>query len=221
MIVLNWQKLIAVCLVALVTAGSLSACGSGGSEGNLAIYCARLDSGTAKSSNPTPEDLAALVQVAPPEIKKNVEALYNRSQDFEALLAQDPPDLEALFQTKFDPDATVERRAFDAYAEEKCSITILRTPLTKWNAYLSRHHKNASWASNVGVQFDRQGEKIAVATLVFGSEPQQEDHIFDSCYAVSDFLVSVGETDAVIQVVVDTSIVAKSQNPKSECVRVD
>lgn len=213
----RYMKLVTI----LVLICTLISCSSSKSEGNIAIFCARLDSGSAKGSNATPEDLAALVEVAPPEIKSNVEALYNRTQDFEALLAQDPPDLKALFHAKFDPGANVEQRAFDVYAQEKCSITILRSSLTKWNSYLARHHHDAIWTGQVGAQFDRQGEMIAVATLVFSSEPELETDIEAACAAVQDFLISDGATEAAIQIVVDTSLVATAENPKSECTRVE
>lgn len=202
-----------VLFIALTT---LAAC-SEPELGNKAIYCARLDSGSAKSSSPTAEDLAALVEVAPPEIRANVQALSDRAADFGDLLEADETDLKALFLSKFDPEVEAEQRAFDNYAQQECGITISRSPLTKWNAFLNRHYSSELWSSQLNVQFDRQGTAIAAATLLFTKEPTNREDLESACTAVAHFLSNEGALDASIEIVVDTAVVATFDRPDQGC----
>jgi len=90
-------------VIALVSA----ACG-GGDEGDADAYCRLIRTGSA-------DDLAALIEVAPVEIRDTVLQLDNATRGL-----VDIEELDQLFDAAFDLDAQAARSRFDEYSSDMC-----------------------------------------------------------------------------------------------------
>lgn len=206
-----------VVAIALVLAALTAGCSNAPEPGDLAAFCTLLESGTGLSASPTAADLERLALVAPPAVRPTIEALQSRARDFDDLLAMDPPDLEALFNARFDQQASSERSVLDTYAESSCGIVVDRPPATRWNNFELQNHQGASWAGLVTVQFDVASDRIETATIVFASAPEPASVIEDVCQAMSDFLVVDGADPGRIRVLVGTVLVLDSAGSTGLC----
>lgn len=86
-----------------------SACG-GGNQGDVDAYCKLIRTGHA-------DDLEALVEVAPPEIRDTVIELDNATRGL-----ADIDELDQLFDAAFDPDAQAARTRFTEFSSDMCGV---------------------------------------------------------------------------------------------------
>lgn len=197
----------------LVVAG----CSSAPEPGDLAAFCSLLETGTGLSPSPTAADLERLALVAPPAVRPTIEALQTRARDFDELLAEDPPDLEALFNARFDPQATSEQAALDRYALSSCGIAADRPPATRWNTYVQEHFEDDAWVESVTAQFEVTSDRIDTATMVFLDSPEPLTLVEDVCRAVSEFLVADGADPGRVRVVIGSVVALEQDSPRGQC----
>lgn len=195
----------------------VGACTTAPEPGNLSLFCSLLEQGTGLTSAPTAEDLEDLARTAPPEIRPTIEALQSRGRDFDDLLAEDPPDLEAIFNARFDRDAQIERAALDEYAENSCGLEVNRPPGTRWNTWVRQNHGEAAWRQAVAVQFELVGEQISSMTMVFDAAPEPVDQIEQACDAARDFLQGENAEPGSVQVIIGTVRVLDLATSSDEC----
>lgn len=201
----------------MVLLGLLSGCADAPRPGNVALFCELLRSGSGLSGSPAPEDLVALASAAPPEISSTIAALQNRARDFSELRAEDPPNLEALFNARFDPAARSEQIALDNYAEEECQLEVNRPAGSRWNAWQLANHASAPWVGLSTLQFDVANDRIDVATVLFSQPPDPRSLIQDACRAVSEFVAADGAEESLVRVMVGSVVAVEHQIPGEPC----
>ena len=196
-----------------------SACTDAPEPGDVAAFCALLESGSGLTPSPTAEDLDRLALFAPPEVQETIAALQSRARDFSELLAEDPPDLEALFTARFDPQASNEQAALDRYALNSCALAADRPPATRWNSFVRENHADAPWAELVTAQFDVDVAlgRIDTATVVFADAPEPMTLVEDVCQALSDFLVADGADPGRIRVFIGSVVALEYETPGGVC----
>lgn len=207
------RALAALALTALLG----TSCSEAPDPGDLAAFCSLLETGTGLTPSPTPQDLERLVLVAPPTIRPTIEALQSRARDFSELLAEEPPDLEALFEARFDPQASTEQAELDRYALNSCAIAADRPPATRWNSYVAENHAGAPWVGLVTAQFEVASDRIATATMVFLEEPNPTSLVEEVCQATSDFLLADGADPGRVVVVIGSVIALEHPDPTGPC----
>lgn len=194
-----------------------SGCTSAPDPGDLAAFCSLLESGTGLTATPSPADLDRLVLVAPPAIRPTIEALQSRARDFNELLAEEPPDLEALFNARFDQQATSERRQLDTYAESSCGIAVDRTPSTRWNDFVRANYQDAAWTSLITADFDANDNQIDTASVAFADVPNPISLVEDVCRAVSEFLAADGADPGRVRVFIGSVVQLEYDSPSGLC----
>lgn len=199
--------------VALLFAG----CADAPEPGNLATFCALLESGSGLTATPSATDLEILATVAPPDIRPTIEGLQDRARDFDELLAESPPNLEALFAARFDPAALAEQTALDDYAENSCGIVVDRPPSTRWNNFVRQNHGGEAWVDLVTTQFDVVSDQIETATVVFTDAPEPVAMVEQACSAVSDFLISDGAQPGRVRVLIGSVVALEYDTPEGVC----
>jgi hypothetical protein len=202
-------------IVALAVGG----CADAPDPGDLTAFCSLLQTGSGLTPSPTAQDLERLVLVAPPEVRPTIEALQGRARDFSELLAEDPPDLEALFNARFDPRANNERAALDRYARDSCGIAAARPPATRWTSYLAENYVEAAWPDLVTAQFEVQAnsDRITRASLVFAESPEPTSLIEDACKAASAFLTNDGADPGGVRIFVGSVVAIEHETPNGLC----
>lgn len=201
----------------LVLVGTLANCADAPNPGNAALFCELLRSGSGLSGSPEPADLAALASAAPPEISETITALQNRARDFSELRAEDPPDLEALFNARFDPAARTEQIALDLYAEEECQLEVNRPAGSRWNAWQLASHADAPWVPLSTLQFDVNADRIEAVTVLFSQPPAPRSLIQDACRAVAEFVAADGADESIVRVMVGSVVAVEHQVPGEPC----
>lgn len=206
-------------LTAVVTSLLLatSACSSAPDPGDLAAFCSLLETGSGLSSSPTAADLERLALVAPPAVRPTIEALQARARDFDELLAEDPPDLEALFNARFDPQASSDQAALDRYASSSCGIVADRPPATRWTGYVLENHADAPWRELVTTQFEVMNDRIATASVVFETSPEPVTLVEDVCRAMSSFLSSDRADPGRVRVLIGSVVALEYDTPGGIC----
>ena len=199
------RALAVVALVAMIASG----CNSAPDPGDLAGFCTLLETGSGLAPSPTAGDLERLSLVAPPAVRPTIEALQNRARDFDELLAETPPDLEALFNARFDPQASSEKAALDRYALSSCGIAADRPAPTRWNSFAQENYADAGWRGLITAQFVVESARIATATVVFDQAPEPMTLVEDVCRAVSEFLVADGASPGRVEVLVGSQVFLK------------
>ena len=208
------NRLFAASVIVLIMT---SACSKAPEPGDLAAFCSLLETGTGLAESPTSDDLTRLALVAPPEVRPTIEALQSRTRDFAELLALDPPDLEALFKARYDPQATRERRTLDAFAEGNCGISVDRPPSTRWNNFVQQNYAGAPWLDLVTAQFDVAGDRVDTASIVFATTPEPIGLIEETCRAVSEFLAADGADPGRVQIFIGTVVAIEEDSPNGLC----
>lgn len=208
------KRVPAALLAIALLAGS---CSDAPEPGDLAAFCTLLETGSGLTPSPTAEDLARLALVAPPAVRPTIEALQNRARDFDELLAEEPPDLEALFNARFDPQASSEQAALDRYALSSCGIAADRPAPTRWNSFTQDNYADAAWRDLVTAQFTVASDRIATATVVFAQAPEPISLVEDACRAMSEFLVADGAEPGGVQVVIGSVVALEYATPGGLC----
>lgn len=201
-------------LVAVVV---LVGCADAPDPGDLAAFCTQLETGTALTATPSATDLDRLALVAPPAIRPTIEALQDRARDFNELLAEVPPDLEALFNARFDPVAQSERSALDTYAENSCGIEVDRPPSTLWNNYVRENHRGDLWVELVTAQFDVASDRIETASVAFVDAPDPITMVEEACEAVSAFLIAEDADPGRVRVLIGSVVALEYDTPEGVC----
>lgn len=196
---------------------TVAGCADAPDPGDLAAFCNQLETGTALTATPTAADLDRLALFAPPAIRPTIEALQVRARDFNELLAEVPPDLEALFNARFDPAARSEQAALDAYAEDSCGIVVDRPASTRWNNYVRENHRNAPWADLVTSQFDVISGRIETASVAFDVPPEPITLVEEACEAVSAFLIAEGADPGRVRVLIGSVVALEYDTPEGVC----
>lgn len=207
------RALAAVMLTTLLAAG----CSDAPEPGDLAAFCSLLETGSGLTPSPTAADLERLSLVAPPAVRPTIEALQNRARDFDELLAENPPDLEALFNARFDPQASSEQAALDRYALNSCGIAADRPVPTRWNSFTQDSFADAGWRDLVTAQFTVASDRIATATIVFAEAPEPITLVEDVCRAVSEFLTADGAHPGGVQIVIGSVVALEYADPGGLC----
>jgi hypothetical protein len=201
----------------VLVALAVSSCSNAPDPGNLAAFCRLLESGSGLTATPTATDLDLLVTVAPPAIRETIEALQDRARDFDELMAEDPPDLEALFNARFDPVAENELDALDVYAENSCGIVVDRPPSTRWNTFVRENHPNDPWVELTTTQFDVVSDRIDTATVVFIDEPEPIELLEKSCLAMAAFLAADEADPGRVRVLIGSVVALEYPTPDAVC----
>jgi hypothetical protein len=207
------RAIAAVVLTALLAAG----CAEAPEPGDLAAFCSLLQTGSGLTPAPTAEDLERLSLVAPPAARPTIEALQNRARDFDELLAEDPPDLEALFNARFDPQASSEQAALDRYALSTCGIAADRPAPTRWNSFTEENYGDAEWRYVITAQFTVASNRIVSATIVFAQAPEPITLVEDACRAISEFLIADGADPGGVQVLIGSVVALEYGTPGGLC----
>ena len=202
---------------AILTALLVAGCADAPEPGDLAAFCTLLETGTGLTPTPTAADLERLALVAPPAVRPTITALQDRARDFNELMAEEPPNLEALFNARFDPQASSEQAALDRYALSSCGIAADRPAPTRWNSFTEDNYGDAGWRALVTAQFTVASERISTATLVFAQAPEPITLLEDACRAVSEFLVADGADPGGVQVVVGSVVALEFDSPGGSC----
>lgn len=202
---------------ALLAALMASGCTKAPDPGDLAAFCSLLETGSGLTPSPTAGDLERLALVAPPAVRPTIDALQNRARDFDELLAEDPPDLAALFNARFDPKASSDRAALDRYALSSCGIAADRPPPTRWNSYVSENHADDAWTELVVPSFEVSNDRITTATMVFKESPEPLTLVEDVCRAVSAFLVADGADPGRVKVSIGSVVALEYPTPGGAC----
>jgi len=203
----------AIMMAAILSVG----CAAAPDQGDLGGFCSLLETGTGLSPSPTAEDLDRLALVAPPAVRPTIEALQERARDFDELLAEDPPDLEALFNARFDKQASQEQAALDRYAQSSCGIAADRPAPTRWNSFVNDNHGDAPWVELVTPEFEVTNGRIDTATLVFDTTPDPLSLVEDVCRALASFLLVDGADPGRIRVVIGSVVAVESASPAGSC----
>lgn len=192
-------------------------CRSAPEPGDLAGFCSLLESGSGLSPAPTAEDLDRLALVAPPAVRPTIEALQNRARDFDDLLAESPPNLEALFNARFDPQANTEQAALDRYALSSCGIAADRPPATRWTSFVAENHQDAAWADLITAQFVVTNDRVETATIVFRNAPEPISLVEEVCSATAAFLIADSADPGRIQVLIGPVVALEIESPAGLC----
>ena len=189
-------------LTALLAAG----CAEAPEPGDLAAFCSLLQTGSGLTPAPTAEDLERLSLVAPPAARPTIEAL-----------AEDPPDLEALFNARFDPQASSEQAALDRYALSTCGIAADRPAPTRWNSFTEENYGDAEWRYVITAQFTVASNRIVSATIVFAQAPEPITLVEDACRGISEFLIADGADPGGVQVLIGSVVALEYGTPGGLC----
>lgn len=207
------------CLLLVCFAVGLTACQGSADPGNLRAFCDLVESTSVLSDIPATDDLAALIEVAPPEIRATIEQLHQRSRGFSDLLLEEPPDLAALFDTKFDPVARDQRTALDVYVETNCGIEVQRPISSRWSTYVVTNHSGDGWVEESSLQFDVDNGVLESVIVVFSNRPEPIELTVEACEAVVAFLRAEDLVNARVKVLVG-SIVLIDIDPTNEGCRL-
>lgn len=203
----------AAVLAAVLGAG----CATAPEPGDLAAFCSLLETGTGLTSSPEATDLDRLALVAPPEVRPTIEALQSRAKTFDELLAEQPPNLEALFSAKFDAQARTEQRALASYAESSCGLAITESPQTRWDDYVQADHIDAEWVPLARPSFETNNDRVTKVTLSFQENPEPITLLEEACMAMSDFLIIDGADPGKIIVAVGVVVELEYETPGGPC----
>jgi len=207
------KRLAAIVLAALF-AGS---CAGAPDPGDLGTFCTLLETGTGLTPSPTAEDLDRLALVAPPAVRETIEALQGRAQDFNELLAAEPPDLEALFNARFDPQAVGEQAALDRFALTSCGIAVDRPAGTKWTNYVRENLADEVWPAQIVPEIAVSNDSIESFTAIFAERPTPVGLVEDACRGISEFLIAEGEETAQVRVLIDAFVALEYDSPRGLC----
>jgi len=204
---------LAIMLMALLAVG----CAKAPDPGDLRAFCNLLEDGTGLTSAPEAGDLDRLALVAPPAVQETITALQSRARDFDELLAEDPPDIEALFNARFDPRAGNERRVLAQYASDSCGIVTAETSSTRWTAFIQDEHPEAAWTVAVPSFVESDDGRIRSATLPFTTEPEPITLVEEACLALSDFLLIDGADPGGVRIQVGPVVALDYDTPGGLC----
>jgi len=205
--------------MAVLVAMAALGCTAAPEPGDVAAFCSLLSTGTGLTPAPTAEDLERLALVAPPDVRPTIDALQNRARDFTELLAEDPPDLEALFNARYDPQASREQAKLDEYARTSCGIAAERPPATRWTTYVQNNHADSLWANSVAVQFEVEAntDRVDTGILVFADAPEPIGLVEDACRAMSEFLVGDDADPGRVRVFIGSVVALEYDSPNGAC----
>lgn len=207
------RALAATTLVAVLGAG----CAAAPDPGDIAAFCSLLETGTGLTASPEATDLDRLALVAPPAVRPTIEALQSRAKTFDELLTEEPPNLEALFNARFDAQARSEQRALASYANSSCGIATTESPQTRWDDYVQAEHAGAAWPSLARPSFETNDDRVSKATLTFLENPDPISLLEDACRAMSDFLIIDGAEPGKIIVAVGAVVELEYETPGGPC----
>lgn len=178
-----------------------------------------LETGTGLSASPTAADLESLASTAPPDIRDTIKGLQDRVTDFDELLAEEPPDLEAIFNARFDSAARGQQVALERFAEDSCGLIIDRTARSRWSEYKTANHDDEPWSELVTTEFDvfAGSDTVAVATMVFDRPPPTQSLIGDACQAMVGFLEVDSVEPATVRVLVGSVVAVEHDVPGDPC----
>ena len=196
---------------------ALASCSQAPDPGNVAVFCSLLSGGSGLTDSPTAADLADLAAVAPPDIRSTITTLQSRARNFDELLAEQPPDLEALFNARFDPAAETERVELDDYAESACGLIVERPPATRWATYVRENHRRAAWVDVATTQFDVTDNRVSGVTVLFATAPEPIELVEQACQAAADFLGSESVEAGLVQVLIGAVVVLEHDVADSDC----
>ncbi len=207
----------------VVVAVPLSACG-GGDGGDLEAYCQLLVEGkglTASNEVVQAEDLAALLKVAPREIRDAVQELSNTTRGL-----RDIDELDQLFSAAFDPDAQAARAAFTEHAVRGCgldSTTLPAGPVDSTaalvdgvEAYVEGNFAGAAWVPKVRYDIQRVDGGLDGITVTFIIDAEGDEPI-QACNAVAVYLYALSGGRGEVAVVADGLVVARRAGPEAPC----
>lgn len=195
----------------------LSSCSQEQNQGNVAWFCRLLEDGTGLQEQPLEEDLADLLTLAPIEVRPTIISLQHRSRSFADLRAEDPPNLKALFQSRFDPEADAERAALDDFAANSCGIEVDRPPALRWSGFLASNEHAGDWQTQSSIQFEVTNEVVSTVTVVFLKDPEPLELAEQACKAAKDFLVAEGSVDAEAVVLVNNREILGNRTSNGSC----
>lgn len=212
-VVRSRRAVAAVMLVVLIGAG----CASAPDPGDVTAFCSLLETGTGLTSSPEAADLDRLALVAPPAVQSTIEALQTRAKTFDELLAESPPDLEALFSARFDAQARTEQRALASYAESSCGLATTESPQTRWDDFVQAEHADAAWLALARPSFETNNDRVTKVTLTFQENPEPITLLEEACKAMSDFLIIDGADPGKIIVAVGVVVELEYETPGGPC----
>lgn len=205
-------------LATMVLASMLGAgCAAAPDPGDITAFCSLLETGTGLTASPEAVDLDRLALVAPPAVRPTIEALQSRAKTFDELLAEEPPNLEALFNARFDAQARNEQRALAAYANSSCGIATTESPQTRWDDYVQAEHGDAQWPVLARPSFETSDDRVSKATLTFLENPNPLSLLEEACQAMSDFLIIDGADPGKIIVAVGAVVELEYETPGGPC----
>lgn len=99
--------------VAVVVAG----CGGDddGGDGDLAAYCELVEEADSRDGFPSDEEIEAFLDVAPEEVRDDIETLTDAFRDVE-----DPDDVEALLEALEEPEVAEAIEDIEAFDADRC-----------------------------------------------------------------------------------------------------
>lgn len=204
-----------VVAVALVIAG---ACGSTENPGDEQVFCDLLESGLGLDlTAATVAEFDALGAVAPPDIRPQIESLRNGARDLDEILAEEPVDLEALFNRRFDPQAQQARVELDEYATSVCRIDVQRDSRNSLEDYLDTFFADRDWVDNIDIELLSSDGQLTGAHVAFIAKPSRISVAEDVCEVVSSFLYEVNDAEGSVRVTFDNDVLVTRAGPPDEC----
>ena len=201
----------------ILTAVMATGCASAPDPGDITAFCSLLESGTGLAASPDATDLDRLALVAPPAVRPTIEALQSRAKTFDELLAEEPLNLEALFNARFDAQARNEQRALATYANSSCGIATTESPQTRWDDFVRADHADALWPALARPSFETSDDRVSRATLTFLENPEPLTLLEEACQAMADFLIIDGADPGTIIVAVGSVVELESETPAGPC----
>jgi len=214
-------------LLGLIVALALLAtgCTSSGEVGNEQAFCGLLSEGVGlRPSAQRLTDFDALEAVAPLSIRGTVLRLRNTELDLNEI---DPLDVEALFNARFDPNASAARTALQDYAVTTCAIDLGEGPpvpadevVADLREYLESNFGDAPWIDTVGLTPGISNGKLnsIIARLV--AEPTTDDEAGEICRAVSVYLYTLRSGQGTVSVEKNGAVVAFRSGPEASCTSI-
>jgi len=214
-------------ILVLIVALSLfsAACTSGGEVGNEQAFCGLLSEGVGlRPSAQALSDFDSLEAVAPLSIRGTVLRLRNTELDLNEI---DPLDVEALFNARFDPNASAARAALQDFAVTTCSIDLEEGPpvpadeiVDDLRSYLESNFGDAPWINTIGLTPGISNGKLnsVIARLV--AEPTSVDEAGEICRALSVYLYTLRSGQGTISVEKNGAVVAFRSGPEASCTSI-
>ncbi len=214
------QRLLAALVAIAVIA---SACGGGGG-GDLEAYCELLSEGKGLSaSNEVVQaaDFAALLEVAPAEVRDAVQELTNTTRGL-----RDIDELDQLFSAAFDPEAQAARTGFTQHAVTVCGVDSATLPpgevdttaalVDDVEAYVESNFAAASWVPKVRYDVDRVDGDLDGITVTFIIDAEGDEPI-NACNALAVYLYELRRGAGEVAVVSDGLVVTRRAGPDASC----